>query len=111
MRDSAGRGAKKNERRLWRPNFGKSRRGPGLRLLFNYECLADVVETQNFASLRVGGRYSVPWQVLLRTVIVCPCGLSRFVSPCSCESEVPFGPSKPAFFVRAVGVGNACCFR
>ena len=29
----------------------------------NGERLADVVETQNFASLRVGERYSVPWQV------------------------------------------------
>ncbi len=29
----------------------------------NDECLADVVETQNFASLRVEERYSVPWQV------------------------------------------------
>ena len=57
------------------------------------------------------GRYSVPWQVLLRTVIVCPCGLSRFVSPCPCESEVPFGQLRPCFFVSAVVVGKACCFR
>ncbi len=31
--------------------------------MLNDECLADVVETQNFASLRVGERYYVPWQV------------------------------------------------
>ena len=31
--------------------------------MMNDERLADVVETQNFASLRVGERYSVPWQV------------------------------------------------
>ena len=31
--------------------------------MMNGERLADVVETQNFASLRVGERYSVPWQI------------------------------------------------
>ena len=31
--------------------------------MMNDERLADVVETQNFASLRVEERYSVPWQV------------------------------------------------
>ncbi len=78
--------------------------------MFNYECLADVVETQNFASLRVGGRYSVPWQVLLRTVIVCPCGLSRSVSPFPCESEVPFGRLSLRFFDRGGGYRKCVVF-
>ena len=77
----------------------------------NDERLADVVETQNFASLRVEERYSVPWQVGRVSFLPALAGYAVSVSPFSCESEVPFGQSTPRFFVIAVVVGRACCFR
>ena len=30
---------------------------------------------------------------------------------CSCETEVPFGRTRPGFYVKVVGFGSVCCFR